>query len=136
MPPKNRRKPYNRGQWEVARERFRVADLQPPAEDAGALPLAALLPEALKGMKLDAHAQVARIAAAWPEIVGPQLAGNTRPAQLENKILLVYVSHPAWIMELRGPMTAEILRRLQTKFGATDLKNLRFAVDPEPPARR
>ena len=132
----NRRKPYNRGQWEVARERFRVADLQPPAEDAGALPLAALLPEALKGMKLDAHAQVARIAAAWPEIVGPQLAGNTRPAQLENKILLVYVSHPAWIMELRGPMTAEILRRLQTKFGATDLKNLRFAVDPEPPARR
>ena len=132
----NRRKPYNRGQWEVARERFRVADLQPPAEDAGALPLAALLPEALKGMKLDAHAQVARIAAAWPEIVGPQLAGNTRPAQLENKILLVYVSHPAWIMELRGPMTAEILRRLQAKFGATDFKNLRFAVDPEPPARR
>ena len=132
----NRRKPYNRGQWEVARERFRVADLQPPAEDAGALPLAALLPEALKGMKLDAHAQVARIAAAWPEIVGPQLAGNTRPAHLENKILLVYVSHPAWIMELRGPMTAEILRRLQAKFGANDLKNLRFAVDPEPPARR
>ena len=132
----NRRKPYNRGQWEVARERFRVADLQPPAEDAGALPLAALLPEALKGMKLDAHAQVARIAAAWPEIVGPQLAGNTRPAHLENKILLVYVSHPAWIMELRGPMTGEILRRLQAKFCASDLKNLRFAVDPEPPARR
>ena len=132
----NRRKPYNRGQWEVARERFRVADLQPPAEDAGALPLAALLPEALKGMKLDAHAQVARIAAAWPEIVGPQLAGNTRPAQLENKILLVYVSHPAWIMELRGAMTAEILARLQATFGANDLKNLRFAVDPEPPARR
>ena len=132
----NRRKPYNRGQWEVARERFRVADLQPPAEDAGALPLAALIPEALKGMKLAAHAQVAQIAAAWPDIVGPQLAGNTRPAHLENKILLVYVSHPAWIMELRGAMTAEILRRLQAKFGASDLKNLRFAVDPEPPARR
>ncbi len=132
----NRRKPYNRGQWEVARERFRVADLQPPAEDAGALPLAALIPEALKGMKLAAHAQVAQIAAAWPDIVGPQLAGNTRPAHLENKILLVYVSHPAWIMELRGPMTGEILRRLQAKFGASDLKNLRFAVDPEPPARR
>ena len=131
----NRRKPYNRGQWEVARERFRVADLQPPAEDAGALPLAALLPEALKGMKLDAHAQVARIAAAWPEIVGPQLAGNTRPAQLENKILLVYVSHPAWIMELRGPMTAEILSRVQAQFGKDAVKNLRFAVDPEPPAR-
>ena len=132
----NRRKPYNRGQWEVARERFRVADLRPPAEDAGALPLAALIPEALKGMKLAAHAQVARIAAVWPEIVGPQLAGNTRPAQLENKILLVYVSHPAWIMELRGAMTAEILARLQAQFGKNEIKNIRFAIDPEPPARR
>lgn len=132
----NRRKPYNRGQWEVARERFRVADLRPPAEDAGALPLAALIPEALKGMQLDAHAQVAQIAAAWPEIVGPQLAGNVRPAHVENKILLVYVSHPAWIMELRGPMTAEILRRLQAQFGKSVVQNLRFAIDPEPPARR
>ena len=132
----NRRNPYDKGQWQVARERFHIAADAPPAPDAGALPIGSLIPEVFKGMKLDAHAQVARIAAAWPEIVGPQLAGNTRPAQLENKILLVYVSHPAWIMELRGPMTAEILRRLQAKFGANDLKNLRLAVDPEPPARR
>ena len=128
----NRRKPYSRGQWEVARERFRVADLRPPAEDAGALPLAAPLPEAPKGMTLDAHAQVARIAAAWPEIVCPQLARNTRPAHLENKVLLVYVSHPAWIMELRGPMTAEILSRVQAQFGKDAVKTLRFAVDPDP----
>ena len=132
----NRRKPYNKGQWEVTRERFQIPGYEPPAADAGALPLGALIPEVFKGMNLDVHAQVARIGAAWPEIVGPQLAANTRPGQIDNKILLVYVSHPAWIMELRGPMTAEILRRLQAKFGSNDLKNLRFAVDPEPPARR
>ena len=132
----NRRRPYSKGQWQLARERFHIAAAAPPAPDAGALPLGALIPEVFKGMKLDAHAQVARIAAAWPEIVGPQLAGNTRPAHLENKVLLVYVSHPAWIMELRGAMTAEILRRLQAQFGAGVLQNLRFAVDPEPPARR
>ena len=132
----NRRKPYSKGQWAVARERFHLAEPFPPPSGPDAVPLAALLPEVLKGLKLDIHAQVAQIAAAWPEIVGPQLAANLRPAHLENKILLVYVSHPAWIMELRGPMTAEILRRLQAKFGANDLKNLRFAVDPEPPARR
>ena len=131
----NRRKPYNRGQWEVARERFHIADLRPPAEDAGALPLAALIPEALKGMKLDAHAQVARVAAAWPEIVGPQLARNTRPAHLENKVLAVYVSHPAWIMELRGAMAAEILARLQTRFGKNEIQNIRWSIDPDPPAR-
>ena len=132
----NRRKPYNKGQWQVARERFHIADFQPPASDAGALPLGALIPDALKGMKLDAHAQVSQVAAAWPGLVGPQLAANTRPAHLENKILLVYVSHPAWIMELRGAMTAEILARLQARFGKNVLQNLRFAIDPEPPARR
>ena len=132
----NRRKFYNKGQWQVARERFHIADFQPPAADAGALPLGALVSEALKGMKLDDHAQVAQIAAAWPELVGPQLAANTRPAQLENKILLVYVSHPMWLMELRGAPSAEILSRLQARFGKTTLANLRFAIDPEPPAPR
>ena len=131
----NRRKPYNPGQWQVVRERFQVADLRPPAPDAGAMPLGALIPEAMKGMKLDAHAQVARIAAAWPDLVGPQLAANTRPAHIENKILAVFVSHPAWLFELRGAPSAEILSRLQAKYGKTAIQNVRFAVDPDPPAR-
>ena len=131
----NRRKPFNKGQWEVARERFHLPDTEPPPGDAGALPLGALLPEVFKGMKLDAHAQVSRIAADWPGIVGPQLAANTRPAHLENKILAVYVSHPAWLMELRGAPTAEILSRLQARFGKNLIQNVRFAVDPDPPAR-
>ncbi len=128
----NRRKPYSRGQWEVARERFHIADLRPPAEDAGALPLGDLIPEALKNMRLDAHAQVARIAAEWAGIVGPQLAANTRPAHLENKILAIHVSHPAWLFELRGAPAAEILSRLQARFGKNVVQGLRFAIDPNP----
>lgn len=131
----NRRNPYNKGQWQVARERFHLADYAPPAPDGGALPVGALIPEVFKNMKLDVHAQVARIAAGWPEIVGPQLAVNTRPAHLENKILAVYVSHPAWLMELRGAPSAEILSRLQARFGKNEIKNIRFAIDPDPPAR-
>ena len=128
----NRRKPYSRGQWEVARERFHIADLRPPAEDAGALPLGDLIPEALKHMRLDAHAQVARIAAEWAGLVGPQLAANTRPAHLENRILAIHVSHPAWLFELRGAPAAEILSRLQARFGSNVVQSLRFAIDPNP----
>lgn len=131
----NRRKPYNKGQWQLTRERFQIAAWEPPAPDAGAAPLGALIPEVFKNMKLDVHAQVARIAAAWPELVGPQLAANTRPAHLENKILAVLVSHPAWLFELRGAPSAEILTRLQARFGKGEIKSLRFAVDPDPPKR-
>ena len=131
----NRRKPYNKGQWQVARERLHIADFQPPAPDAGATPLGALIPGALKGMKLDAHAQVSRIAEAWPELVGPQLAANTKPAHLENKLLTVFVSHPMWLFELRGAPAAEILSRLQARFGKNEIKNIRWSIDPDPPAR-
>lgn len=132
----NRRKPYNKGQWQVARERLHIADYAPPAPDPGAPPLGAFINDALKEMKLSAHAQVSQIAAAWPELVGPQLAANTKPAHIENKILVIFVSHPAWLFELRGAPTAEILARLQASYGKGEIKNLRFAIDPgTPPAR-
>lgn len=131
----NRRQPYNKGQWELARERFHLEDVEPPAPNAGAMPLGALIPDALKGLKLAAHAQVAQIAAGWPELVGPQLAANTKPAQLENKILTVFVSHPMWLFELRGAPAAEILARLQAQFGKSVIHNVRWAIDPDPPAR-
>jgi predicted nucleic acid-binding Zn ribbon protein len=131
----NRRTPYNQGQWQVSRERFHIEAAEPPAPDAGALPLAALVSDALQNMKLDAHAQVSQIAAAWPEIVGPQLAANTKPAHIENKLLTVFVSHPMWLMELRGAPAAEILARLQGKFGQNVIQNIRWSIDPDPPAR-
>ena len=130
----NRRRRYNQDQWQVSRERFRIADFQPPAPDRDAMPLGDLIPEALKGMKLDAHAQVAQIAGGWPELVGPQLAANTKPAHLENRLLTVYVSHPAWLMELRGAPAAEILARLQARYGRNLIQNIRWAIDPDPPA--
>ena len=131
----NRRKPYSKGQWAVARERFHLAAPFPAASGPDAVPLAALLPEVLKGLKLDVHAQVAQIAAAWPELVGPQLAANTKPAHLGDRLLTVFVSHPAWLFELRGAPAAEILARLQARFGKNEIHNVRWAIDPDPPAR-
>lgn len=131
----NRRKPYNKGQWAVARERFQISDFRPPDSDDGARPLGSLIAGALKDMKLDAHAQVTQIAADWPEMVGPQLAANTKPAHLENKLLTVFVSHPAWLFELRGAPAAEILARVQAKYGKNEIKNIRWSIDPDPPVR-
>ena len=82
----------------------------------------------------DSHKKLTALAGIWPEIVGPQLAPNTRPGQLENGCLTIFVSHPAWIFELRGAPQNEILTRLQTRCGANEIQRLRFAVDPAPPA--
>lgn len=127
-----RHRPYNKGQWQVTRERFHLTDESPPAPDNTAPPIGSLIPEVFKNMKLDSHAQVARIAAAWPEIVGDPLTSNTLPIHLENKRLTVAVSHPGFIMELRGPMTTEILSRLHAKFSPREISSIHFTVNTEP----
>ncbi len=128
------RAPYDKGQWQVNRERFHLANFRPTEPASGVHPLGDLIPEVLKGMKLNAHAQVVQIADVWPELVGPQLATNTRPAHLENKLLTVFVSHPMWLMELRGAPSEEILTRIQEKFGKNKIRHLRWSIDPDPPA--
>lgn len=131
---KKRRKVYDKGLWAVTRERFQIADAEPPNKFVEALPLETLIPIALDRLKLDTHKKLTALAGIWPEIVGPQLAPNTRPGQLENGCLTIFVSHPAWIFELRGAPQNEILTRLQTRCGANEIQRLRFAVDPAPPA--
>ena len=131
----NRRRTFNRGRWELDRERFRIADSEPPSPNADPRPIEALIPSILKGMKLDDHAVVSRIAAAWEDIVGSQLAANSRPAHVENKLLVVHVSHPMWLFELRGAPSKEIQSRIQARFGADNIKAIRFSIDPNPPSR-
>lgn len=117
------------------RERFQVPDYAPPEPASTVTPLGDLIPDVLKEMKLDAHAQVVQISEAWPEIVGPQLNANTRPGHLENRLLTVFVSHPMWFMELRGPTGAEILARVQEQFGRKVVNNIRWSIDPDPPTK-
>ncbi|MDD2521047.1 MAG: DUF721 domain-containing protein, partial [Kiritimatiellae bacterium] len=77
-----------------------------------------------------AHVHMTNIADAWPDIVGPQIARHTRPAHLENRLLTVFVAHPAWLMELRGAPAQEILSRLQDQFGKQTVASLRWSIDP------
>ncbi|MDD2241391.1 MAG: DUF721 domain-containing protein [Kiritimatiellae bacterium] len=130
-----RRRRYDKGHWQITRERFRIADYVPPAPDTDAVPLGDFVNDVLSGMKLASHAQVSLIAQDWPTIVGPQLAANTRPVHLENKVLSVFVSHPAWLMELRGAPEEEILGRLQAQFGRAMIRTIRWSIDPgQPPS--
>ena len=96
---KKRRKVYDKGLWAVTRERFQIADAEPPNKFVEALPLETLIPIALDRLKLDTHKKLTALAGIWPEIVGPQLAPNTRPGQHENRCHTIFVSPPAGVLE-------------------------------------
>ncbi len=130
---KNRYLHQSRGQWQVARERLHLEEDKPTLPDMGTKTIGDVMDDVFKKMRLTLHARTEQIAAEWPKLVGLDISRNTRPAHLENGVLTVYVNHPAWLYELRGALSAEILARIQKQFGTTDIKTIRWTVDPEPP---
>lgn len=66
------------------------------------------------------------VADAWHEIVGEFLAGHAKPAGLKNGVILIQVLQPAVRYELETVWKAKILSRLQERFGAKKIREVRF----------
>ena len=76
-----------------------------------------------KGRRFGAEA-----VAAWPEVVGPEIAGHTRGFALrERGELVVFVDRAAWATQLAA-MAEEIRTRLNTHLGHTRVRSIRFTV--------
>lgn len=59
----------------------------------------------------------------WPSVVGPQVSRRAQPGDLRGGTLTVVVDNSPWLQELTL-REAELLRRLQARFGADGLKAL------------
>lgn len=62
----------------------------------------------------------------WGEIVGPFLAGQSRPVGLRTAVLQVAVLQSAVRYDLERNHKRDILRRLQERFGRQVIKDIRF----------
>ena len=58
---------------------------------------------------------ISELANRWPEIVGPALAGPTRPLELIDGVLAVSCDDPAWASQI-GWMEAQIMERFKVVF--------------------
>lgn len=70
---------------------------------------------------------LAAIAAAWPQIVGSDLARSTRPASISGDVLVVVTSSSAWSQQLAF-LVPEILAALASLPQAAGIAQLRFRV--------
>lgn len=68
----------------------------------------------------------ADIMRAWREIVGDFLAQHSQPARLVNGVLYIQVMQSSVRYELDRTWRAEILRKLQERFGRTAIKDIRL----------
>jgi predicted nucleic acid-binding Zn ribbon protein len=72
---------------------------------------------------------VGGVFARWPEIVGDQIAGHTRPLAVRSGALQVAVDDPAWAPELRF-LETRILERLRVVLGTDDVDRIEVRVRP------
>lgn len=114
--------------WELARERFRIAESTPPLprrrEKRIGDVLAVVLNQQPAGHPPDLLTE------RWPVIAGAQIARHTRPAQIREQVLTVYADHPGWLTEIRRLPKHRILKKMDSVPGLPEIRDIRFVLDP------
>lgn len=107
---------------------WRGVDLT-PQERARALRAQAVgtvMPQVLKGLRLDARLAEAEIGKVWNTLLDPKLVAHAQPTGLHKGTLFVAVDSSAWLSEIVRYHRKEILERLQHSFGREMVKRISF----------
>ena len=73
---------------------------------------------------------VGRLARSWTDVVGERLAGETRPAKLEGRTLVVHASSGPWGSQARF-LAEEIRKRVNELLGTADVERVQVVIAPE-----
>jgi predicted nucleic acid-binding Zn ribbon protein len=89
--------------------------------------LAQIVPGVVKRLGLQQRLWESQLFTNWTEIVGDFNARICQPASLRNGRLIIHVTHPAYIQELR-PHKNLFLQKIQQRLGKTSVRDIQFRV--------
>ena len=111
-------KDYTPGSWRVRREFLRVPDAFPPPPFKDAEPAGDAATRVVKALGVpEADPAALRIAEAWAEIVGPDVARRATPGGIENGELVVQVRGSVWYAELKRSAPRLLLPKILAFLG-------------------
>jgi predicted nucleic acid-binding Zn ribbon protein len=87
--------------------------------------IAAILPEVLRGLRLEDAAAGWRAVAEWPSLAGERIAKRTRAVAFRDGVMTIEVEGSAWMHEL-GFLKRELVRRANQRVGANVVREVRF----------
>ena len=127
------RKPRQRKRKGRSNKDYALAQLrgywEPEEVDQYGTDAAQVVAKALEGLQAGLGKQFAEeeMLAAWSGIVGDFVAEHARPIRINRRVLYVQVLQPAIHYTLeRGK--ADILAKMQARFGAASIRQVRFRV--------
>ncbi len=89
--------------------------------------LSTVVGKTMKGLGLNDRFNEEMVFDAWNEMVDGFIAGQARPVSLERRVLVIQVLHSTVHYELER-MKGTILRRMQERFGADKIREIRFRL--------
>ena len=130
MSTRNKKK-LSRGQWAVECERLQIPREQRQEPSNQTASIQDVLPGTMKNIGLESRFWEESLIEEWKDLVGPQLVRYTRPGRFDRKILHVFVTNSAWLSELSRFGKHELLKKLQKRFGADKIRDIRLQLDPD-----
>jgi len=120
----------------LERERFQIAQPDPPYPDR-VYRIGDVLRAVRESLGIEQKKWEQELLTDWVAIIGKKYARHVRPGRYRNGTLTLFVSHPVWLSELFREGTAEILSRLQERWGADTIRAIRLQLDPDlnPPGK-
>jgi len=88
-------------------------------------PIGATLREYLGGAGLGGLTVAASIASKWPEMVGPGIAGHSRPQEIKGGRLTLIVDSSAWMNQL-SLLSGDIVSKINAALGEDVVTDIRL----------
>ncbi|MBP7637321.1 MAG: DUF721 domain-containing protein [Kiritimatiellae bacterium] len=104
-------------------------DADPPETRMEPEPLASLIEQTLKRLKINESPWLNDLNRAWPTLVPPEVARVTRPGKWEDGILFVYVTSSVTLFELRRTHLRRIEEAVKGFAGAGRVRQVRLMVN-------
>ena len=109
---------------------WRGADLAPLeiAQASRSRKVADLVPEVLKGFRVEQRRAEVEIVKVWNNLIDPTIAAHAQPVGLNKGTLFVNVDNNVWLSEIVRYRRKEILERLQHSFGRELIVRISFRI--------
>ena len=93
-----------------------------------ARPAGDVLAEVMKKLGLGDRLNEAQVLGAWREVVGDFLAAHSSPSHIVHGVLHVHVVQSTVFYEMDRVLKPEILKKLKLRFGAKQIRDVKFRV--------
>ncbi|MDK2857744.1 MAG: hypothetical protein PWQ29_1272 [Verrucomicrobiota bacterium] len=116
--------------WQLIRERFQIAESEPPRSRRPERRIGDILADLLNKNKTEFIELPDTLVERWPMIAGSQIAQHTHPAYLKRGLLYVHADHPGWLAEVRRLPKIHLLKKIAAIPNLPEIKDIRFQLDP------